>query len=99
MGALFEPFVWLLSVLVDLYFSIVVVQIVIHWLLHFKVIDVKNKYAQITVNFLAMATEPVYNKIRGKIPAISGIDIAPFALVLALLLISRFLYRLSILLM
>ena len=35
MGALFEPFLYIIGLLVDIYFKIVVVQVVIYWLLHF----------------------------------------------------------------
>jgi len=99
MGALLEPFVWLLAVLVNVYFMIVLAEVVLHWLIHFKVVDAKNKYVQAAVEFLTKVTAPVYKKIKEKVPAFSGFDFSPFILMLALLLLGRILGRLGMMLL
>ncbi len=95
MGAIFEPFVYIISLLVDIYFKIVVVQVVLYWLMHFKVLEPTNKYAQKTVELLDKATTPVYKKIGEKIPPVSGFDLSPFMLLLVLVFVSRLLMQLS----
>lgn len=95
MGALFEPFLYILGLVVDLYFKIVVVEIVLHWLIHFKILEVSNKYAQKTMEILERITQPVYRKISEKIPPIAGFDLSPFILLLVLLFIIRLIYRIS----
>ncbi len=95
MGAIFEPFLYVIGLIVDIYFKIVVVQVVLYWLLHFKVLEASNKYAQKTVELLDNLTVPVYKKIGEKIPPISGFDFSPFILMLALIFISRLILRLS----
>ena len=95
MGAILEPFVYILGVIVDIYFKIVVVEVVLHWLIHFKVLEVSNKYSQKVMAFLEAATSPVYAKIRTKVPPISGFDVAPFVLMLFLLFVGRVIYRIS----
>ena len=95
MGAIFEPFLYIIGLLADIYFKIVVVQIVVYWLIHFKVLEASNKYAQKTVEVLDKLTEPVYSKIREKIPPFAGFDFSPFILLVALLFICRLVYRLS----
>jgi len=45
MGMLLVPFFDVIALIVDLYFKVVVVEVVIFWLLHFKIISVNNKYA------------------------------------------------------
>ncbi|MBE6452737.1 MAG: hypothetical protein E7012_04530 [Alphaproteobacteria bacterium] len=99
MGAIFEPFLYIIGLLVDIYFKVVVVQVVLHWLIHFKVLEASNKYAQKTVEILDKITTPVYKKIGEKIPPISGFDFSPFILLLALLFISRVIMRLSLMMM
>lgn len=99
MGAIFEPFLYIIGLLVDIYFKIVVVQVVIYWLIHFKVLEPSNKYAQKTVELLDKATTPVYKKIGEKIPPVSGIDFSPFILLLGLLFLSRLIMRLSLMTM
>ena len=95
MGVIFEPFVWVLAIIVDIYFKVVVIEIALHWLIHFKIISADNKYSKKLVELLKLVTEPVYSKIRAKLPPLAGFDIAPFALLLALLLISRILMNIS----
>ena len=87
---IFDPIFALLALIVDIYFKIVVVQIVLHWLIHFKVLEVSNKYAQKTVELLEKATSPVYNFIKSKVKTeYANIDFAPFALLIAIYFVSR----------
>ena len=83
----------------DIYFKVVVVEIVLHWLIYFKILEANNKYAQKTMEILEKATQPVYKKIGEKIPPVSGFDFSPFILLLILLFIGRLVYRLSELVM
>lgn len=92
MGAIIEPFLYIIGLLVDIYFKIVVVQVVLFWLIHFKILEPSNKYAQKTVEVLDKLTAPVYKKIGEKIPPISGFDFSPFILLLALLFVSRLIF-------
>lgn len=95
MGALLEPFLYIIGFVVDIYFKIVVVEIVLHWLIHFKILEANNKYAQKTMEILEKATQPVYKKISEKVPPVSGFDFSPFILLLILLFIGRLVFRLS----
>lgn len=97
MGALFEPFLYIIGLIVSLYFKIVVVEIVLHWLIHFKILEPTNKYAVKTMELLEKATHPVYDKIKEKIPAVvvSNFDFSPFVLLLILLFINRLIFVLS----
>ena len=72
MGALLEPFFYIIGFVVDIYFKVVVVEIVLHWLIYFKILEANNKYAQKTMEILEKATQPVYKKIGEKIPPVSG---------------------------
>lgn len=97
MGALFEPFLYIIGLIVSLYFKIVIVEIVLHWLIHFKILETSNKYSQKTMEILEKATHPAYDKIREKVPAVvvSGFDFSPFVLLLLLLFVNRLIYVLS----
>lgn len=95
MGVIFEPFVFVLAFLADIYFKVVVVEIVLHWLIQFKVLEAENKYAKKTMEILEQLTEPVYHKISTKLPKLSGLDLSPFALLIILMFISRILHNLQ----
>ncbi len=99
MGALLEPFVWMLGIIVDIYFTVVLAEVAVHWLIYFKILDVKNVYVAKAVEILTKVTQPVYKKISEKVPAFSGVDFSPFILLMALLFLSRFIYRLDVMLM
>ena len=99
MAALLEPFVWMLGIVVNLYFTLVLAEVALHWLVHFRIVDIKNAYVAKISDLLAKITQPVYKKIAEKIPAISGFDFSPFILLLVLLFLGRFIYRLDIMLM
>ena len=90
---IFEPFLYVIGLLVSLYLKVVVVQIVLYWLIHFKVLEADNKYSQKTMEILDKVTLPVYKKIGEKIPPFNGIDFSPFILVLALIFLGRLIYK------
>ena len=92
MGMLLIPFLDTLALVTDLYFKIVVVEVAIYWLLHFKVISVSNKYAEKFIEILKKLTNPVYKKIREKIPPFADFDVSPFILLLALFFVARLIY-------
>lgn len=91
MSVLLLPIIKTLALILDIYFKIVVVEIVIYWLLHFKIISVSNKYAEKFVEILKKLTEPVYAKIRAKIKPFADFDASPFILLLVLYFIGQLL--------
>jgi len=96
MAAILDPFLYIIGLVIDLYFKVVVIEVILHWLIHFGIITTSNKYAAKTMEILEKLTEPVYKKIREKVPLVSGFDFSPFILMLALLFVSRLVYRLSL---
>ncbi len=95
MGVLLLPLFKTLALVLDLYFKVVVVEIAIYWLIHFKIISVNNKYAEKFVEILKKLTEPVYSRIRSKIPPFADFDASPFILLLVLYFIGQLLTALS----
>ena len=89
MGMLLIPFYDVIALVVDIYFKIVVVEIFVYWLMHFKVISTNNKYSVKFVEILKKATEPVYKKIRAKVPPFADFDVAPFILLLGVFFVAR----------
>lgn len=99
MAALLEPFVWMLGIVVNIYFTLVLAEVALHWLVHFKIVDAKNIYVAKISELLSKITQPVYKKIAEKVPAVSGFDFSPFILLLILMFLGRFIYRLDLMLM
>ena len=92
MGMLLVPFFDTLALVVDLYFKVLVVEVILFWLIHFKIVTITNAYAQKFMEILKLLTEPVYKKIRAKIPPFADFDASPFILLLALFFVARLIY-------
>ena len=53
MGVIFGPFVDLISLVVNFYFVVVVLEIALHWLIHFKILSVNNPYSTVFLFYLS----------------------------------------------
>ncbi|MBR6409427.1 MAG: YggT family protein [Alphaproteobacteria bacterium] len=95
MGVLLLPVFKTIALVLDIYVKIVIVEIIVHWLIHFKILTVKNKYAEKFVDILKKLTEPVYSRIRSKIPPFADFDASPFILLLILYFIGQLLNALA----
>ena len=95
MAAILDPFLYIIGLVINIYFKIVIIEVILHWLIHFGIVSVTNKYAAKTMEVLEKVTHPVYKRIREKMPVVfSGFDFSPFVLMLALLFVNRLIYRL-----
>ncbi len=95
MGVLLEPFVYILAELIGIYFYVIFFEVVLHWLAYFGVANMNNRFMQTLMRVLEKLTQPVYDKIRSKVPPISGLDFSPFILLLFLMFLERLLLRVS----
>ncbi len=95
MGALIEPFIYIIRLIINLGYTIVAVEIVLYWLTHFNILQANNKYSKKVMEVLANLTKPVYDKVRAKVPSYAGFDFSPFIVLLSLIFISRLLMRIS----
>jgi YggT family protein len=70
--------------ILDIYSWIIIASAILSWLVAFGVVNVRNQFIRVVVDFLYRITEPVLRPIRRLLPNLGGIDISP---VIALLLI------------
>lgn len=94
-GLFLKSFLDVFGLLVNIYFKIVAVDIILYWMLHYKIMTVHNKYAEKFMHILKALTEPVYAKIRKRVPPVSGYDIAPYVLLIVILFLGSFITHLS----
>lgn len=94
-GLFLMPFLDILGLLINIYFKIVAVDIILYWALHYKLMTVHNKYSEKFMEILKNITEPVYKFIRKRVPPVSGYDVAPYVLLVAILFIGSFITHLS----
>lgn len=96
MGSLLIPVLDVLGFIVNIYFKIVVVDVVLYWMIRYNLVTIHNKYAEKMVEFLKKFTEPAYKLIGKKVPPVSGIDISPYILLLIIFLTGSIITNLSL---
>jgi YggT family protein len=89
MGPFLEPIVELVIEILDIYWWVVVISVVVSWLLNFGVLTTANHVVRGVVDILYRLTEPVYRPFRRFVPTIGGLDIAPLIVLLIIWLIRR----------
>jgi YggT family protein len=89
MNALF----WLIDQVIGFYITLVIVQVVLSWLVAFKVINTSNRFVYMVGDFLYRITEPALKPIRRLLPAMGGIDLSPVVLILGLYFLRVLLHR------
>jgi len=99
MGAILEPIVWTITQLAYIYIIVIAAEIVLHWLIAFKIVTTNNPYVARAEELLTKATKPAYEKIREKVPTVSGFDFSPFICLLLAMFIWRILFRFDLALM
>jgi len=76
---------WLVLKLLDLYWWIVIISVVMSWLFAFNVINYSNPVVRSIANFVHEATEPVLGFVRRFMPNLGSIDISPIVVLLGLM--------------
>lgn len=98
MGVVLGPFLDVIAIVIDLYFKVVIIEVVLNWLIHLNVLKLTNDVTRKIVEVLERLTHPVYMKIRSKIPTVvSNIDFSPLILILALYFLGSLVFRLKVL--
>jgi YggT family protein len=79
-----NPFIWLILNLLNIYFYIILITVIMSWLIGFNVINGSNPYVRQIRYALQRLTEPLLAPIRRFLPDLGGIDISPIILLIAL---------------
>jgi YggT family protein len=83
----------LVDIILNLYQWLLIAWVVISWLISFDIINTRNRFVYVVSDFLYRITEPVLRPIRRVVPDISGIDISPVILLLAIWLVRDMMFR------
>ena len=78
---------YIVNTAIAIYITIIIVEIIIHWLIAFEVIKARSPQAQNLIGLLNRATSPVMDRVRKYVPPIGGLDITPIVVIIGLQLI------------
>ena len=87
-----NPFLWLVSTLIQLYIWILIANAVLSWLVAFNVVNPHNNVVRTIGEALYRLTEPALRPIRQVLPSLGGLDISPVVLIIILLFVQRLLF-------
>ena len=85
-----EPILLLLYRVIDIYFYILIINIILCWLIAFNVVNTLNRLVVTILYATNRLTDPLLNPVRRILPNLVGIDISPINLVLCLLFIQDY---------
>ena len=85
-----EPILLLLYRVIDIYFYILIINIVLSWLIAFNIVNMQNKIVVTILYATNRLTDPLLNPVRRILPNLGGIDISPIILVLCLLFVQDY---------
>lgn len=85
-----EPILLLLYRVIDIYFYILIINIVLSWLIAFNIVNTQNKIVVSILYATNRLTDPLLNPVRRILPNLGGIDISPIILVLCLLFVQDY---------
>lgn len=72
-----NPFFALLMLILDLYYWVVIIAVIVSWLIAFNVINTYNNFVRRLVMTIGALTEPVFRQVRRVIPPFGGLDLSP----------------------
>jgi YggT family protein len=87
-----NPFLWLISTVIQIYIWILIANAVLSWLIAFNVVHPSNNVVRAIGEALYRLTEPVLRPIRQFLPSLGGLDISPVVAIIGLLFLQRLLY-------
>jgi len=94
MSVILGPLLQVLFIAVDIYMWIIIIGVIMSWLVNFNVINTQNRFVYMVGDFCHRATEPLLGRIRGVLPNLGGIDLAPMVLILGLIFLKGVLQNL-----
>lgn len=84
-----NPFLWLILTVIDVYFWIVVIMVIMSWLTGFNVVNPRNPIVRQIQYGLFRLTEPLLGPIRRFMPDLGGIDLSPMVLLIGIMFLQR----------
>ncbi len=79
----------IVMMLLDLYWWVLIIMIVLSWLISFNVINTRNQFVASVLQVVSALTEPLLKPIRRYVPNFGGLDMSPIILFIAIYFVQR----------
>jgi YggT family protein len=84
MDVIVVPLLQMIHMIIHLYIWVIIAAVVLNWLTLFDVVNNYNRVVVILGDALFKLTEPLLAPLRGVLPHLGGLDLAPMVLILLL---------------
>ncbi len=75
--------------LINLYWWVLIIMIVLSWLISFNVINTRNQFVASVLQVVSALTEPLLRPIRRYVPNFGGLDLSPLILFIGIYFVQR----------
>ena len=82
-----DPFIILIYRIIDIYFYVIMANVILSWLIAFNIINTYNQFVSTILYATKRLTDPLLDPMRKIIPNLGGIDVSPILLILLLLFV------------
>jgi len=82
-----------ISLLIQCYIFVIIIQVAFSWLIAFKVVDTDNQQARNLMILFSKLTDPVMKPVQKYIPPIAGMDLSPLVVIIGLQLINSLVWK------
>ena len=79
-----NPVIALIMLILDLYWWVVIIAVIVSWLIAFNVINTYNNFVRSMLRLLDTMTEPVFRQVRKILPPMGGLDLSPMVVLVAI---------------
>lgn len=79
-----NPLIELILILLNLYWWVVIIAVIVSWLIAFNVINTYNNFVRTLLRALEALTEPVFRRVRKVVPPMGGLDFSPLIVLLVI---------------
>ena len=79
-----NPVIALIMLVLNLYWWVVIIAVIVSWLIAFNVINTYNNFVRSLLRAIGSLTEPVFSRVRKVVPPIGGLDLSPMIVLVAI---------------
>lgn len=73
----------ILMLILDVLWFFIIAHVIMSWLINFQVLNLRQQFVAQVWDGLNRLLEPIYGRVRRFLPPISGIDLAPLVVLVA----------------
>lgn len=96
LGIFLKPAFYIIDLVLRAYIFVIIAQVILSWLVAFRIINTSNQFIIIVGEVLYRLTEPFLGPIRDRLPSVSGLDFSPFVLLLGIIFVWLMLQYLTV---